>query len=148
MRRDDVLLLVKYRLEQATETLEDAKFLLDGNRSGRSIINRAYYAMFYAVLALLQTVGKVPSKHSGAISLFDREFTHTGAFAKELSASLHLAFELRQTSDYRIQEVPTLAEARELWQKAVAFVRAVEDYLERKGFITGRDSKVQDLDAP
>jgi hypothetical protein len=136
--RDDVLLLVKYRLEQATEALADAEFLLDGNRSGRSIVNRAYYAMFYAVLALLQTIGKVPSRHSGAISLFDREFTHTGALEKEFSASLHRAFELRQTSDYRVQEVPTHAEARELWQKAVAFVRAVEVYLEREGFCPKR----------
>jgi uncharacterized protein (UPF0332 family) len=34
--------------------------------------------MFYAVLALLQKVGKVPRKHSGAISLFDTEFVRKG----------------------------------------------------------------------
>jgi len=34
--------------------------------------------MFYAVLALLQKIGKVPRKHSGAISLFDTELVLKG----------------------------------------------------------------------
>ncbi len=34
--------LVEYRLVQARMALDDAKFLLDGNRSARSIINRSY----------------------------------------------------------------------------------------------------------
>ncbi len=42
--------LARYRLKQANECLEKASFLLDGGRSLRSVVNRAYYAMFYAVL--------------------------------------------------------------------------------------------------
>lgn len=86
MRHDDVLVLVRYRLEQANEALADAKFLLAGQRGSRSIVNRAYYVMFYAVLALLQSVGEVPSRHSSAIGIFDREFVLKRAFAKEHSA--------------------------------------------------------------
>jgi uncharacterized protein len=63
----------------------DAGFLLEGNRSPQSIVNRAYYAMFYAALALLETVGKVPSKHAGVISLFDTEFVLKGELPKDLS---------------------------------------------------------------
>ena len=48
----------RLRLEQAQEVLEDAKFLLDSNRGTLSAVNRCYYAMFYAVLALLQQAGK------------------------------------------------------------------------------------------
>lgn len=91
MRSDEVSHLVAYRLEQAQVALDDAKFLLGGNRSPQSVINRAYYAMFYAVLALLQKAGKVPSKHAGAISLFDTEFVAKGTFGKELSKDLHRA---------------------------------------------------------
>jgi hypothetical protein len=134
MRRDDVIVLVKHRLEQADEVLEDARFLLEGNRSPRSIINRVYYAMFYAVLALLQTLGKVPSRHTGAISLFDREFVQKGVFEKELSTSLHRAFEMRQTSDYRVRETPTQADARELWNKADTFVLGVKEYLRQEEY--------------
>jgi uncharacterized protein (UPF0332 family) len=53
VRSDDIAELVKYRLEQAEAALADADFLLEGNRSPQSIVNRAYYAMFYATLALL-----------------------------------------------------------------------------------------------
>jgi uncharacterized protein (UPF0332 family) len=74
MSREEIMALVNYHLERAQTALEDGKFLLEGGRSPQSIINRAYYAMFYAALALLQKIGKVPSKHTGVISLFDTEF--------------------------------------------------------------------------
>ena len=54
MKDEDALGLITYRLEQARNALDGAKFLLDGKRSPQSIINRSYYAMFYAALALLK----------------------------------------------------------------------------------------------
>lgn len=45
--------LSRYRIKQAEESLDEARFLLEGKKSPRSVINRAYYAMFYAILALL-----------------------------------------------------------------------------------------------
>ena len=68
--------LVRYRLEQApvealTEAARDAGAF-------RGAINRAYYAMFYALLGLPATRQLGASKHSGAIALFDREFVRTG----------------------------------------------------------------------
>ena len=47
------ILLAQYRLKQAEESLDEASFLFTGRKSPRSIINRVYYAMFYAMLALL-----------------------------------------------------------------------------------------------
>ncbi|NJN63373.1 MAG: hypothetical protein HC795_19310 [Coleofasciculaceae cyanobacterium RL_1_1] len=38
--------------------------------------------MFYALLGLLATKGLGTSKHSGVISLFDREFVRTGIFPR------------------------------------------------------------------
>jgi len=63
MKEDEIQILTQYRLEQARTALNDARFLLEGRRSPQSIVNRAYYAMFYAALALLQKIGKIPSKH-------------------------------------------------------------------------------------
>jgi len=96
MKDEDISTLIKHRLDQAETALDDGKFLLDGGRSPQSVTNRAYYAMFYAVLALLQKIGKVPSRHTGAISIFDTEFVMKDIFPKELSKNLHKAFELRQ----------------------------------------------------
>jgi len=73
MNPEDIRQLVQGRIEQAVESLADAKTLLASGRSGRAIVNRSYYSMFYCVLALLQTINRVPRKHKGSISLFDRE---------------------------------------------------------------------------
>ncbi|UCE04323.1 MAG: HEPN domain-containing protein [bacterium] len=129
MKHKEVEILIKYRMEQAREALDDAKYLIDGSRSPQGIVNRSYYAMFYAVLALLQKISKAPSKHSGVISLFDKEFVMKGIFSKELSKDFHKAFELRQTVDYKIVKQITDDKAKQIWSKAVGFVEAIERYL-------------------
>jgi len=99
MSEDQLAALLRYRMQQADETLHEAEILLNQS-SYRGAINRAYYAMFYSVLALLATKKLGTSKHSGVISLFDREFVKTGLFPRELSRSLRVAFDRRQTHDY------------------------------------------------
>ena len=129
MKEDDVSELVRWRMEQAESVLNDAKFLLEGKRGPLSIVNRSYYAMFYATLALLQKTGKVPSKHTGAIGLFDTEFVLKGVFPKEMSKNLHRAFELRQLSDYSACEPVSPEKAKETFQNAVNLAEAVRAYL-------------------
>jgi len=70
---------VELRLANAGEALRDAAALRQAN-SVRGAINRAYYAMFYAVLALFLKMGinARTSKHAGVIAMFDKEFIHTG----------------------------------------------------------------------
>lgn len=116
--------LISYRLERARETLRDAELLFD-----QGGMNRAYYAMFYVVLALLIMVGVGTSKHSGVIALFDEHFVRPGKFPKEMSKVLHRAFDLRQIGDYR--ELLTLdeAQAEEILDAAKVFVHAVEQFL-------------------
>ena len=41
------------RIQQAEESLEEAENLFDGKKSPRSVINRTYYAIFYAIIVLL-----------------------------------------------------------------------------------------------
>jgi uncharacterized protein (UPF0332 family) len=129
LKNEEIATLIRYRLEQAEAALDDAKFLLEGVRSPQGIVNRAYYAMFYSVLALLQNIGKVPSKHSGVISLFDTEFVLKGIFPKELSKAFHKAFELRQVSDYKTFKPISTEKAKETLNNAVHFVESVKKYL-------------------
>ena len=121
MSENDVRALVEYRIEQAEEALRDGSVLLKQGGC-RTVVNRAYYAMFYAVLALLCTRGKGTSKHSGAISLFDIEFVKPGTLGKDLSRWLHEAFEARQKADY--EEFVSVApeDAATLLGHAEAFV--------------------------
>lgn len=127
---DDISTLVKARLRQAQNALGAGQILLDQGLYSDSI-NRAYYAMFYAVLALLVTRQLGTSKHKGVISLFDREFVKTGIFSKEMSMGLHHTFEQRLEADYADLIEPSLEDARECSVQAGNFVRQVKAYLEK-----------------
>ncbi len=131
---DNLKALVKYRLEQADEALRAAETLLKEGLLG-SAVNRAYYAMFYSVLALLALDKRETSKHSGAISLFDREYVKTGIFSKEFSRWLHQAFDLRQRSDYAVKYTPSREEAEQTINQAQAFVARVKEVLKNKAGI-------------
>lgn len=129
---DELLALIRHRLKQADDSIEEAKVLLKEEMSLRSVMNRLYYAMFYAVLALLQEKQLGTSKHTGAISIFDREFIKTGIFDKGMSKTLHRAFELRQKGDYMEQSEVTQKDVDEMLPEAVNFVKTVKDYLQKK----------------
>lgn len=121
--------LAQYRMRQAVESLDEASFLLTGRKSTRSVINRAYYAMFYAVLALLVYEEFSSSKHSGVLSYFNRRYVKEGVFDKSLGLSLGRAFELRQRGDYREQVEPTEEQATEVLEQADHFVKMLAAHL-------------------
>ena len=126
--------LFTYRLKQAEETLFDAERMLQDNLSPRSITNRAYYSMFYAVLALfLKTdVALKTSKHTGVISIFDKEFVHTGKIDKHYSKILHKMFDLRQEGDYKELVALSAEDTVESVRLAKEFLRAIKDFMGKK----------------
>lgn len=130
MNPQDTKALVTYRMEEARVALADAEFLSVSGRSSMSIVNRAYYAMFYAVLALAQLRGELPSKHSGVIAMFDREFVRTGIFPREMSKNLHAAFEKRQSSDYQVMECVSPEKTVEMLVHARTFVESVSKWVD------------------
>ena len=131
MMTENIKALVAYRLEQADECLEAARTLLD-KKLIRPSVNRAYYAMFYAVLALLARGKKETSKHSGVIALFDRDFVKQGIFKKDYSRWLHDAFDLRQRSDYAAEYHASLEEAEITLKNAERFVIEIEKVLAKE----------------
>jgi uncharacterized protein (UPF0332 family) len=127
MTTDNIRTLVQYRLNQAEETLRASALLMEHNLGG--VMNRSYYAMFYAVLALLALRQLETSKHAGAISLFDREFVNAGLFPRELSRWLHQAFRQRLAADYAPLKMVTEDEARQVLNEANEFVAQVKAHL-------------------
>lgn len=121
--------LIEYRLTQARDSLREADILNQSGMSLRSVMNRLYYAMFYAVLALLQNKEMGTSKHSGAISIFDREYIKAGIFPREMSKALHRAFELRQKADYMEETEVMPEDIAEIRPLAEQFVTAAEKFL-------------------
>jgi len=119
---------VRARMKQARETLAEAKALYEQDY-WRGTINRSYYAMFYAVLALAASKGVVISKHTHAVSFLDKEFVKKGIFPKEISRALHYGFDERQTNDYgEIWDIE-YTEAETALKEARVFVKTIADYL-------------------
>jgi uncharacterized protein (UPF0332 family) len=123
---ENIKALMKYRIDQAVESLKASEVLLE-RELFRPSVNRAYYAMFYAVLALFSADKKETSKHSGAISLFDRKYVKKGVFTKDFSRWLHEAFELRQRCDYSAGHIILKEEAEKTMKRATLFVKGVEE---------------------
>ena len=127
--------LALHRLQQAEESLEEAIFLYEGHKSSRSIINRAYYAMFYAILALLIYEPYHSAKHSGVISYFNLNFIKKGIFSEHLGRSINKAFDLRQRGDYREQVNLTTEEVEPFLDLAREFIDSIRHHLKEKNLI-------------
>jgi len=121
--------LAKYRIKQAEESLEEAQFLLSGRKSPRSIINRAYYAMFYSVLALLVYESYSSSKHSGVLSYFNKRFIKEGILPEGIGRSINRSFEMRQRGDYREYSELSYEQVAPIIEEAELFIITVKRYL-------------------
>lgn len=86
-------------IKKAKQSIEAAKKLLKSGYSDFSA-SRSYYAMFYAVQALLLTKNMAFSKHSAVISSFGKEFIKNGLFPAALHRYISEAFDTRQAGDY------------------------------------------------
>lgn len=120
--------LVKVRLETAHGTLKDARLMYDVG-SLRSAINRAYYAMFYAVPALALSRGLSFRKHSGLISFFQREYVKAGVLDRKHGRVLQKAFEDRSETDYQDYVRLTKEQVETRLDEAEDLIRAVEAHL-------------------
>ena len=120
--------IFSYRMRQTEETLAEAVRMLEIGFSPRSIVNRSYYAMFYAVLALFihcDTPHKT-SKHSGVIGIFNKEFIHTGKLDSRFAKMLYDLFDERMESDYRDFAEVSQEDARNAISSAQEFVSAIK----------------------
>jgi len=91
--------LVKYRLERAKETLEDAQLLIESRR-WNSAINRLYYSAFYAVIALLLNENHKTTTHNGVKSIFSEQFIKKNIISQEFGKKYSQLFTWRQKGDY------------------------------------------------
>ncbi len=91
--------LVKYRLERAKETLEDAQLLIESKR-WNSAINRLYYSAFYTVIALLLNENYKTTTHNGVKSIFSEQFIKKNIISQEFGKKYSQLFTWRQKGDY------------------------------------------------
>lgn len=120
--------LSRYRFECSEESLEDAKIMYDNGRY-KNTLNRAYYAIFYAIRAVNALDGFDSSKHSGVIAHFNQTYVKTGVFPKTISKIIKLASEKREQADYLDFFIASKNEAEKQLQRAEELLAAVRAYL-------------------
>jgi uncharacterized protein (UPF0332 family) len=90
---------VRYWWEKALESLEAARRELEAGAYAFAI-NRAYYALFYAVSALFLEEGRRFGKHSGVRSAFNKDIIKPGRLSEEHGKLYNQLFRDRQEGDY------------------------------------------------
>lgn len=90
---------IKYRLERAWDTFDDAKILV-ANKKWNSAVNRLYYALYYAVIALLLKNGLKPATHNGAKTNFTEHFIKNQKIERKFGKVYAELFTWRQKGDY------------------------------------------------
>jgi len=127
--------LALYRIQQAEESLDEGRYLLAGNKSTRSVINRVYYSMFYSILALLIFEPYSSSKHSGVLSYFNRQFIKRDTIPKDIGRAVNKAFDIRQRGDYREQISLDRKQVEPYLDWADKLINSVRDLLKSSGKI-------------
>ena len=78
MDSETVESFAKYRLNKAKETLETAEMILKEGKDLTSANNRAYYAIFYAIRAVLAIEEIDFKRHKDVLAYFNKEYVNKG----------------------------------------------------------------------
>ncbi len=120
-------------IKKAKESLGAANQLLKSGYPDFSA-SRSYYAMFYAVQALLLTKNLAFSKHSAVISAFGKEFIKNGLLPATLHRYISDAFDTRQAGDYGAVGSVSEEVAMTLTEQAKEFIATIEEYFKNQGY--------------
>jgi len=125
MKIEERQALIKYRLEQAKNTIGDVALLIQFNKN-RSAINRIYYGMFYCLLALGLKYEFETSKHQQLIGWFNKNFIHTKKIEIRYGQMIRDAFRDRQKSDYETFVEFSNEQVVEMFEDMQLFIAEIE----------------------
>ena len=123
--------LSRYRFQKAEEMLASAKRDMEA-RDYASGTNRAYYAIFHAMRAVLALDGEDFRKHSAVIARFTLNYLKPEILPREYSKLISNASLIRNRSDYEDFYICSVADTNALFSGAVTFCGDVGEYLEQR----------------
>ncbi len=109
----------------AQTALETARRNLDIDPA--TVVNRSYYAAFYAVSALFSAEDKTHKKHSAVEAAVHRDLVKTGRWTQDLGIAFSQLNRLRMAADYDVSMFPSTEEAEEAIGQATMIVEAVRE---------------------
>ena len=125
------LALSQYRFEKALKFLGTAHEILESGDTD-SAANRAYYAVFYVMLAVTDLDGFESSKHSGIISYFNHHYVKTGIFSADISEMITDTSKQRERADYKRFYTTPYDKALNQVHNAENMINIVRPYLESR----------------
>jgi uncharacterized protein (UPF0332 family) len=128
MDEKDKVELIKYRLNEAKDTIEDVKLLIANDRL-RAAINRIYYGMFYALLALGIKFDFQTSKHQQLIGWFNKTFVHEGLIDSKYGKIINKALIRRTKGDYDSYIEFEKEIVIEMFKEMNEFIKAIEKFI-------------------
>jgi len=126
---DDKNNLIQYRIEEAEETIEDVRLLIENGRL-RAAVNRIYYGMFYSLLALGLSRGFETSKHPQLIGWFNKNFIHGKEIEPEYGKMINKAYNRRTKGDYDVYVDFDKDTVIEMFDEMKDFISRIKKYLE------------------
>jgi len=130
MKPEDSESLVLHRLQKSEEALQAALIMLEKEMLSFAM-NRIYYALYYAVQALMGYKGVHFAKHGQVKGYFNREFIKSGKLPKEIGRFYNKAFEYRQKFDYVDFVVPERSLVSDYYEMAQKVVLQIRVYLDQ-----------------
>lgn len=121
----------KYRLQRAKDDLSDAEFNYNANRF-LNANNRAYYAIFHAIRAVLALERVDFKRHKDVIGYFNHHYVKTEIFPKIISKKIAQASKIREDSDYDDEYLPDAESTKIQIETAREVISLVEKYIESK----------------
>ncbi|MEI7501899.1 MAG: HEPN domain-containing protein [Paludibacter sp.] len=120
--------LIKYRLDEANDTILDVQLLLKNDRL-RAAVNRIYYGMFYSLLALGLANEFETSKHQQLLGWFNRNFIHEGLIDAKFGKIINKAANRRTKVDYESFIEFEKDIILEMFEEMKDFIKEIEHYL-------------------
>jgi uncharacterized protein (UPF0332 family) len=127
----DKIELIKYRLDEAKDTVEDVQLLITNDRL-RATVNRIYYGMFYSLLALGLKYGFETSKHQQLIGWFNKNFIHEGLIDTKYGKIINKALNRRTKGDYDSYVEFDKEIIFEMFDEMKDFIHEIENFINKK----------------
>ena len=101
------------------------------NRRYLNANNRAYYAIFHAIKAVLATERVDFKRHKDVLAYFNQHYVKTEIFPRMISRKISQANKVREDSDYDDEFVPSDDETKIQINTAKEVIELVEEFLDK-----------------
>ncbi|MDY4969527.1 MAG: HEPN domain-containing protein [Lachnospiraceae bacterium] len=121
--------IVIHRIRVAKEDLATAQLLVEAEQY-RGANNRAYYAIYHAIDAVLAIEGKAFKRHKDTLGYFNKNYVATNIFPRDLGRRVVKAEEIRHASDYDTFYIASKEVTLQQVETAEQLIALVCDYFE------------------